>query len=196
MWKGTIFTILIGGYVLLPGCGKSDFSRQVATIDSLKTELDSSYARFAQVNCDSLQAITDSINAHLEYVQKNYEGSMRRSMAKHMADYRMVRKLVPDVSKRAALVESGIATARTQLANLRLALAEDFTHDAKGNKLTKEYVMQLVQEEKTATDALIKEMNLITERSVPMIKHYNDYYPQVRFWVDSIPQKPEELIFN
>jgi hypothetical protein len=196
MWKGTLCTVLIGGYALLSGCGKADYSREVATIDSLKTELDSSYVRFAQVNCDSLQAINDSINAHLEYVQKNYEGSMRRSMAKHMADYRMVRKIVPDASKRAAQVESGIATARMQLDNLRQALAGDFTHDAKGNKLTPEYVIQLVQEEKTATDALIKEMNLITERSVPMIKHYNDYYPQVRFWLDSIPEKPEDSIFN
>lgn len=196
MWKAALFSFCLGCSALFTGCGKADFSREVATIDSLKTELDSSYARFAQVNCDSLQAITDSINAHLEYVQKNYEGSMRRSMAKHMADYRMVRKLVPDASKRAAQVEGGIATARMQLDNLRQALAGDFTHDAKGNKLTHEYVIQLVQDEKTATDALIQEMNLITERSVPMIKHYNDHYPQVRFWVDSIPEKPEDSIFN
>jgi len=196
MWKGTLFLFCAGCYALLSGCGKADFSKQIATVDSLKTELDSSYARFARVNCDSLQAINDSINAHLEYVQTNYEGSMRRSMAKHMADYRMVRKIVPDAAKRAQQVNTGIETARAQLDNLKQALTGDFTHDAKGNKLTPEYVNQLMLEEKTATDALIQEMNLITERSVPMIKHYNDYYPQVRFWLDSIPEKPEDSIFN
>jgi len=182
--------MLLGGIVIFtPSCTPPDFSSPTSTVDSLKTELDSSYARFSAVNTDSLQHIQDSIEKHLDYIQKNYVGPMLRGMGKDLGDYRMVKKMVPSAASRAEEVELGIELARNQLSGLRTALADGSTHDALGNKLTPEYVTTLVREETIAASALIKEMNLITERSVPMITHFNTLYPKVRFWIDSIPLK-------
>lgn len=173
----------------LSSCGRPDFSGSVESIDSLRSELESTYERFSAINCDSLQRIEDSINKHLSYIQKNYSGAMRRGMGKHLGDYRMVRKMVPGAARRAKDVHTGTELARKQLDDLRQALTGEFTHDAAGNKFTREYVVSLVREERTATEALIKEMKLITERSGPMIMHFNELYPRVRFWVDSIPER-------
>jgi len=161
----------------------------IRSIDSLSSELESSYQRFSAINCDSLQRIEDSIEKHLHWVQDNYTGTMRREMGKHMGEYRMVKKLVPGAAKRSAEVQAGVAIARKQLNELKGAISGEFTHDASGNKLTSDHVTGLYREERTATEALIREMNLITERSTPMLKHYYELHPRVRFWVDSIPPR-------
>ena len=177
-------------------CTRPDFSAQASTVDSLRIQLDSSHARFSAVDCDSLQRIHDTIVSHLEYVQANYEGAMKRDMARHMANYRSLRKLVPDASRRKAEVEKSIATTRGQLEKLSEALRGDYTHDAAGNKLTIEYVNQLLSTERAAAEALIKEMDLVTQRSVLMMDNFHELLPQVRFWVDSIPPKPDEPGFQ
>ncbi len=189
-----IFSFLILAIVAtgFHSCTPPDYSAQVATIDSLVKVVDSSYSRFSAVSCDSLQAIQDSVNSHLEYIQKEYEGPMIRSMGEHLGKYRSVRKLVPDARKRKAAAEEEYEKTKLQLTNLRTALTDGSTHDATGNKFTPEYVKQLLATEKNAASALCSELNLIADRSPEMISRFNELNAKVRFWVDSIPLKKED----
>jgi hypothetical protein len=174
--------------VTFSSCKRTDHSQAIKELDSLLVALEDAGVRYNTLETSRLGAQVDSVNRHLEYVQKNYVGYQREDMAKVLSDYRRVKKLIPDINKEHQRILTEISTGKTQLTHLKQALAEGSTHDAAGNKITEEYIDKVYAEEtKTARD-LIAQLGQLFER-VPLADSlYQANYSKVRFWVDSIPK--------
>jgi hypothetical protein len=184
-----IFTLAICGLAILTftSCKKTDHSQAIKVLDSLLVALEDASIRYNTLETSRLGAQVDSVNRHLEYVQKNYVGYQREDMAKVLSDYRRVKKLIPDINKENQRILTELSTSKTQLTNLKQALAEHATHDAAGNKITEVYIDKAYSEETKAAGDLIAQLGQLFER-VPLADSlYQANYNKVRYWVDSIP---------
>jgi division protein CdvB (Snf7/Vps24/ESCRT-III family) len=184
------FVLFCSSITVLFSCGHKDYSMEVKQIDSLKTQLNEVSLRYQQLDIQRLGAYVDSVNTHLEYVQKNYVGYQREDMAKVLGDYRRIKKLIPDIASAHPKIMEEIKTDLQQLSDLQMALTEHATHDAAGNKITAEYIEKAFLSETKAASDLIKQLDLLMERAPLADSIYHRNYDQVRFWVDSIPSAP------
>ena len=182
------FVLFCSVITVLFSCGHKDYTTQVLQIDSLKTQLNDVSIRYQQLDIQRLGAYVDSVNSHLEYVQKNYVGYQREDMAKVLGDYRRIKKLIPDIASAHPKIIEEIKTDLQQLGDLQIALTEHATHDAAGVKITEEYIDKAFLSETKAASDLIKQLNLLMERAPLADSIYHRNYDKVRFWVDSIPR--------
>lgn len=168
-------------------CKHTDYSKNIQQLDSLHIKLSASAERYAQLDVVDLGAKVDSVNRHLDYVQKNYVGYQREDMAYVMGEYRKVKKMIPDIASSHERVKKEIEVSLLQLSSLSQALKEGATHDMAGNKMTEEYLDKAFNtESKKATD-LIGQLDALLVRAPRADSIYRATYPKVRFWVDSIP---------
>jgi hypothetical protein len=164
-----------------------DFSKESRSLDSLRISLDSTALHLGSFDGMAWSGVADTINKHLDYVQKNYRGDMRKDIAAVLSAYRTNMKLATKMSKRLKEVNSEIAVSKKQMADLLQALKDEATHDAAGNKMNDEYVKKAINTEKETAGNLISEVQLMVENAQRLDTSYNQFYPQVKHWVDSIP---------
>ena len=179
---------------ILSSCGKKNYSRQIQQIDSLLSDLQQIAVQYNSLDFRRLSAQFDSVNQHLEYVQKNYVGYQREDMAKVFSDYRQVKKLIPDLASAQSKITTEINTDLEQLTNLKQAMIEGASHDAAGNKITEEYMDKAFRDETKAANDLMAQLNLLLLRAPKADSIYQANYEKVRFWVDSIPALPAQTL--
>lgn len=167
-------------------CTPPDRTEYVKQVDSISNALESVALSYEKLNLDELQAKVDTVNKHLDYIQANYKGDMKKSIAFELTAYRSVRKLIPDFGKRRENIANGLTVSREQLSSLKKALSENATHDAVGNEINDDYLKKQIQQEKTINAALVKEIEFINQKSDSINNRFARYYNQVKFWCDSI----------
>lgn len=170
----------------LPSCQtRHDYTGQIRGLDSLRQVI---MAEREDLDHYPL-LINDSILADVQFLQDNFRGEMKPSMAKTLAAYSLLRndndqlRAVRDT----LLKQGGIMTNRCS--KLLQAIAEQATHDADKNELTPAYVgTAFANEKQLAADWTTKTKNWKT--SVNELKQQHDVQmPVIRHWVDSIQQK-------
>jgi chemotaxis protein histidine kinase CheA len=183
------FALLLFALIIcvLPSCKHMDYSKQIHDLDSLHTALSTVSQRYAMLNVVDLGAKVDSVNRHLDYVQKNYVGYQREDMALVLSQYRRVKKLIPDISSANERIKQEINLTLEQLNSLSQALKEGATHDSAGNKMTEEYLDKAFASESKKAGALVQQLDELLDRAPMADSIYNAHYARVRFWVDSIP---------
>lgn len=169
--------------------GPADYSREVAVIDSLITGIETLEPDFRAIDKDALQAMVDTAMGHVEYIQRNYEGSMRDDLALLVDRYRSLRKLLPDLGKRYNRALTEIDSSKIQLSNLKEAMLKGATTDANGRKMDDDYYAKAMAEEKRMAESLLSELKVMTERSHTLKARFDSLMPKVKYFVDSIPPK-------
>ena len=167
-------------------CTPPDRTEYVKQVDSISNALESVALSYEKLNLDELQAKVDTVNKHLDYIQENYKGDMKKSIAFELTAYRSIRKLIPEFGKRRENIANGLSVSREQLSSLKKALNENATHDAVGNEINDDYLKKQIQQEKTINAALVKEIEFINQKSDSINNRFARYYNQVKFWCDSI----------
>ena len=167
-------------------CTPPDRTEYVKQIDSISNALESVALSYEQLNLDELQAKVDTVNKHLDFIQANYKGEMKKSIAFELVSYRSIRKLIPEFGKRRENIANGLTVSREQLASLKKALNENATHDAVGNEINDEYLKKQIQQEKTINSTLVKEIEFVVQKSDSISNRFARHYSQAKFWCDSI----------
>jgi len=167
-------------------CTPPDRTEYVKQIDSISNALESVALSYEQLNLDELQAKVDTVNKHLDFIQANYRGEMKKSIAFELVSYRSIRKLIPEFGKRRENIANGLTVSREQLASLKKALNENATHDAVGNEINDEYLKKQIQQEKTINSTLVKEIEFVVQKSDSINNRFARHYSQTKFWCDSI----------
>ncbi|MDZ4750917.1 MAG: hypothetical protein SGI87_04805 [Flavobacteriales bacterium] len=160
--------------------------QKIIEINDRILALDSAQRIFSDLNTAQLQSITDSVEAHLEYVQRTYLGEMEKHLAEPLAKYRTILKLLPDIGKRSDKVKIEIDRTRKQLDGLKTALEMDATKDAVGNKIDNGYVEKAMKEEMDVAGNLVGEIRQISEKALLLNERYQMHYPIVKDIVDSL----------
>lgn len=167
-------------------CTPPDRTEYVKQIDSISNALESVAVSYEKLNLDELQSKVDTVNKHLNFIQANYKGEMKKSIAFELTDYRSIRKIIPEFGKRRENIANGITVSREQLSSLKKALSENATHDAVGNEINDDYLKKQIQQEKTINSALVKEIEFVVQKSDSIYNRFSRHYNQVKFWCDSI----------
>lgn len=167
-------------------CTPPDRTEYVKQIDSISNALESVAVSYEKLNLDDLQSKVDTVNKHLNFIQANYKGEMKKSIAFELTDYRSIRKIIPEFGKRRENIANGITVSREQLSSLKKALSENATHDAVGNEINDDYLKKQIQQEKTINSALVKEIEFVVQKSDSINNRFARHYNQVKFWCDSI----------
>jgi len=170
----------------LHSCTPPDRTEYVKQIDSISNALESVALSYEQLNLDELQAKVDTVNKHLDFIQANYIGDMKKSIAFELMSYRSIRKLIPEFGKRRENIANGLTVSREQLASLKKALSENATHDAVGNEINDDYLKKQIQQEKTINATLVKEIEFVVQKSDSINNRFARHYIQAKFWCDSI----------
>jgi hypothetical protein len=180
-----LFSLLV---INLESCEPhGDFSVESKSLDSLSVSLDSAALHLRSFEGAAWSGVADTIDKHLDYIQKNYRGDMRKDIAAVLSDYRNNKKLATKMSTRLKDINTEIGVSKKQLSDLVQALKDGATHDAQGNKMNDEYVKNAINAEKETAGSLIKEVRLMSENAQNLNTSFNELYPQVKHWVDSIP---------
>lgn len=180
------FFLVIALWLSVQSCTPPDRTEYVKQIDSISNALENVSGPYEKLNLDELQSKIDTVNKHLDYIQANYTGDMKKSIAFELTDYRSIRKLIPEFGKRRENIANGLNVSREQLSSLKKALNENATHDAVGNEINDLYLKKQIQQEKTINSALVKEIEFIIQKSDSINNRFGRHYTQVKFWCDSI----------
>lgn len=182
-----LYFFLASALVLsMHSCTPPDRTEYVKQIDSISNALENVAGSYEKLNLNELQAKVDTVNMHLDFIQANYKGEMKKSIAFELTDYRSIRKIIPDFGNRRENIANGLTISREQLTSLKKALSENATHDAVGNEINDEYLKKQIQQEKTINSALVKEIEFIVQKSDSINNRFARHYNQVKFWCDSI----------
>jgi hypothetical protein len=173
--------------VLFAACGGiKNADEKIAAIDSKLLSLDSAEKLFYSLNMEQLQTITDTVESHLTFVQRNYVGEQTAAMTEPFAQYRTILKLLPDIGTRSKQVAAEIVKTKKQLGDLRAALQSGATVDGVGNKIDNTYVERVYKEEMDVATNLIGEINGIGTKALWLNERYHKHYPFVLNVVDSL----------
>jgi hypothetical protein len=167
-------------------CTPPDRTEYVKQIDSISNALENAAGPYEKLNLDELQAKVDTVNKHLDFIQANYKGEMKKSIAFELVEYRSIRKLIPEFGKRRENIANSLTVSREQLSSLKKAMSENATHDAVGNEINDDYLKKQLQQEKTINASLVKEIQFIVLRSDSINNRFSRHYNQAKFWCDSI----------
>ncbi len=167
-------------------CTPPDRTEYVKQIDSISNALENVAITYEQLNLNELQAKIDTVNMHLDFIQANFKGDMKKSIAFELMSYRSIRKLIPEFGKRRENIANGLMVSREQLASLKKALSENATHDAVGNEINDDYLKKQIQQEKTINSTLVKEIDFVIQKSDSINNRFARHYTQAKFWCDSI----------
>lgn len=166
-----------------------NYTREIASIDSLLIRVDSVPAAMGKYQADSLSKMANTITSQLEYIQDNFVGEMRLDIAKVTGECRIARKALKTAAEQISETGTQVEITRKQLSDLRQALAEGATHDAAGNKMDASYVQKALAREMEEAGKLIKARNLIETNVPTATEKFLKYQDKLKFWVDSIPAK-------
>jgi len=180
------FFIASALFLSMQSCIPPDRTDYVKQVDSISNVLENVALSYEKLNLDELQAKVDTVNKHLDFIQENYKGDMKKSIAFELVSYRSIRKLIPEFGKRRENIANGLTASREQLSSLKKALSENATHDAVGNEINDDYLKKQIQQEKTINSALVKEIAFIVQKSDSINNRYARHYNQAKFWCDSI----------
>jgi hypothetical protein len=184
------FILVIFVVALTYSCNeKIDYKHEIHSLDSVIVEVKNVQAAQASIFPDSLGMINDSITAHLKYVQENFVGTMKPAMAETLHKYGSLRTEIAGLGEYAYDIMSPATQVAGQLEALRKALAEGATHDAKENKLTGENVKTALGNETKAAGELKEHLEEIKTKWHSVHSKYLSLYPEIKHWVDSIPEK-------
>jgi hypothetical protein len=173
--------------VLFAACGGiKNADEKIAAIDSKLLSLDSAEKLFYSLSMEQLQTITDTVESHLTFVQRNYVGEQTAAMTEPFAQYRTILKLLPDIGTRSKQVAAEIVKTKKQLGDLRAALQSGATVDGVGNKIDNTYVERVYKEEMDVATNLIGEINGIGTKALWLNERYHKHYPFVLNVVDSL----------
>ncbi len=164
-----------------------DFSKEVRSLDSLSISLDSAASDLRSFDGAFWSGIADTIERQTDYIHKNFRGVMTKDMAAVMSFYRTDKKLAGKMMSKLKELNGEVVISKKQLSDLVQALKDGSTHDAQGNKMNDEYVNQAIGSERETAGNLIRDVKLMSENAQHLTTSFNEYYPQVKFWVDSIP---------
>jgi len=167
-------------------CSTPDRSKYVQQLDSLSTALENTAQKYEALQLDQVQARIDSVNMHLEYIQSNYQGDMKKDMSFELSEYRSIRKLIPELGNKREEISNNLTISRNQITDLKKAISENATHDAVGNEMNDAYYKKIIAQEIKANKDLVGKMEFIVSRTDSVYNRYNRHYTQVKYWVDSI----------
>jgi hypothetical protein len=164
-----------------------DFSAESRSLDSLSVSLDSAASHLRTFDGTVWSAMADTIENQMGYIYQNFRGEMTKDMAAVMSFYRTDKKLAGRMVAKLNELNTGVVTSKKQMSDLVQALKDGATHDAQGNKMNDEYVNQAIASERGTAGNLIKDIQLMEENVQRLNTSYNDCYPKIKHWVDSIP---------
>jgi hypothetical protein len=167
-------------------CSTPDRSKYVQQLDSLSTALENTAQKYEALQLDQVQSRIDTVNAHLEYIQSNYQGDMKKDMSFELSEYRSIRKLIPELGNKREEISNNLAISRIQITDLKKAINENATHDAVGNEMNDVYYKKIIAQEINANKDLVSKMEFIISRTDSVYNRYNRHYTQVKYWVDSL----------
>jgi translation initiation factor 2 beta subunit (eIF-2beta)/eIF-5 len=126
------------------------------------------------------------VNKHLEYIQGNYTGDMKKNMSLELSEYRSIRKLIPELGNKREEIINNLTISRSQITDLKKAISENATHDAVGNEMNDAYYKKIIAQEIKANKDLVTKMEFVISRTDSVFNRYNRHYTQVKYWVDSL----------
>lgn len=175
---------------IMPSCNiDPDYTKEIQTIDSLTKVLKVASDEYRGTISSADTTWLDSIIVHIDHIQNNYRGIMKKEMAEVLRDYRNIPKAIPVISKNDLEIGYNIAFSENQLSELKQTLTTKATHDAAGNPIDLLYVQNAIGNESKSLENLAQKMKQNADLYVSVRERYLSLYPVVKNWVDSIPEK-------
>ena len=179
--------MLVVAIVLYSACKtKPDFSKQAATLDSLRVSIISVYDSTMILKAEEFNANKDSVAKNLGAIQSLYKGTMNESMARVLSNYNLTSKSVADPGVIFINLDKDFNQSRAQIENLMSALKSNATQDALGNEITDIYVSEAIKNEKRAVEQWSNNWRVASEALKKSLNDYNELQPQIKLWVDSL----------
>ena len=179
--------MLVVAIVLYSACKtKPDYSKQVATLDSLRVSIISAYDSTMVLKAEEFNSNKDSVAKNLSAIQSLYKGTMNESMARVLSNYNLTSKSVADPKVVFTNLDKDFNQSRIQIENLMSALKSNATQDALGNEITDIYVSEAIKNEKRAVEQWSNNWRVASEALKKSLNDYNELQPQIKLWVDSL----------
>ena len=179
--------MLVVAIVLYSACKtKPDFSKQVATLDSLRVSIISVYDSTMVLKAGEFNTNKDSVAKNLNAIQSLYKGTMNESMARVLSTYNLTSKSVADPEVVFTNLDKDFNQSRVQIENLMSALKSNASQDALGNEITDIYVSEAIKNEKHAVEQWSNNWRVASEALKKSLNDYNELQPQIKLWVDSL----------
>lgn len=168
---------------------KPDYKVELKTLDSLLATIDTNRARIDQFDAAVLLTFNDTIDTTLKYVQANFVGLMDQKMALTLSDYNQLKKENIAMHNKSIELIDRCEILEGQCKELKKALIENATVDAQNNEINADYVAQHLKEEQHHIELLTDEINIWKNNLTALHEKFEQYYPQMKFWTDSIPPR-------
>ncbi|WP_306641651.1 hypothetical protein [Sanyastnella coralliicola] len=176
-----ILTLGVALSALIFSCGgpKHDFSSQLSSLDSLKSEVASAQERFDELDASAISGALKTIKSDMASMNLLSHGAITEAEAEVFSEYNRAKRLIKDFPQRHRRISEECERTLSQLTGLSDALRSGATQDAQGNKITPEYVKKNYDIESRVASSLIEEANNTIDFATRGLATYNEMKPQV-----------------
>lgn len=161
------------------------YQSEIAGIDSLLSELQSSMEVFKSIPSDEVNKAFKQMNDDLKRAQFYLQDStVSIEEATLFSEYTSARRLVKDFPERLRSMPQEYDRTLHQLNGLKQALESGATHDQLGNKIDDSYVETQYNMERKLAETLARELRFTEDYATRAMKAYAELEPQVRNQID------------
>ena len=169
--------------VMFTSCKGTDYTKEIATLDSVTVKLDSAEAEVNKIDTNRIGPMYRQIENDLHYVEIFYRNKPKeevidKQFATILSDYRSLRKPLRNSLGQVPKLKTDIDYAQSQIENL--------VHDLEKNLVDKKDATQFVNKEKAEANKVIQNTGYITIVLKDVLPRYDEVSPRVRAYIDSL----------
>ena len=155
------FFLVIG----VTACNNSQFTAEIETVDSLKTELKEAEIRLDSIDQKKLVELSTNATEQLIFIQKNYQDTITKDLAALLGFYKTTYRNMEKLINKARHTQEELEKSSEQLENLRTDLAN--------NLIPADSVKLYIEKEAEITEEISESSKKWIEAQERYISHYD-----------------------
>ncbi|MFM1931210.1 MAG: hypothetical protein RL226_513 [Bacteroidota bacterium] len=180
--------------ILLNACmsASNGHSKEVKTIDSLLTEIETAAPAFLAINADSVEFVLSTMKDDMRRMELLTKEQMDVESATIFSEYNSAKRLIKDFNGRNKRLNKELERTRIQLNGLKESLASGATEDAQGNIIDANYVSKQMSIETRIAAELIDEMKNTVLYADEALREYNRLKPTIEDYLTTWQAQQEK----
>lgn len=175
MVKHIILFVIVGTLV---ACSTSPYTGEIATVDSLRHEIELAELRLDSVNNEQLSELAGNAQSQLAYIQKHFTDTMDKNLALMLGDYKRAYRDMEKLIRKVDRTEEELEESEEQLENLKA--------DLENNLLNPSEVDSFLRVEHKIASKLVISTKKWPSANDAYIANYNRFYPKVDSLIDAM----------
>jgi hypothetical protein len=178
-----LFLLLIGFYFFTNSCNRTDFTNEIAQVDSLSAQIDDFRTRLNQIDSTLIMDYSLLVNEDLDWAADSLSRDNMPFASVFLAKVRIAKKFTNSFPAEYSTLKKELTYSHVQLIDLK--------NDMLNNSIEKVQASKYINDEKMAVVILKDHMDKMTDR-LTALKDYpevrKDFYDKVKLEMDQLDQ--------